>query len=151
MCSCVYVCYCLKTAVFLTAGLFVHNSAPFVNVLTPWSLFAGQRYTGECCVRAAGLLADFPRQRWIPCLAHPALDEGHWPHRAGGSGPAPPDTPSGDGILTDLKALARPTPISPSLQKLSTKKPKALRLAGEVPSVYLPENKHLLTSVTITP
>lgn len=57
-------------------------------------------------------------------LAHPTPVEGHWSHRVGGAGPAPPNTPYGHGLVTDLKALATPTSISISLEKLSTKKAK---------------------------
>lgn len=74
MLQCLCSLFLLRTEVFLTAGLFCHNCVWFqlaMDVFTPWSLFAGQRYPGDGSVKAADLLADFPRKRWI-LWAHPA-------------------------------------------------------------------------------
>lgn len=76
---CVLLClcllpYCLKTEVFLTAGLFTHKAV--------WFQLAGTyshpradllvRYTGDCSVKQQVLLADFPRKRWILCSGTPS-------------------------------------------------------------------------------
>lgn len=106
---CVLLClcllpYCLKTEVFLTAGLFTHKAV--------WFHLAGTyshpradllvRYTGDCSVKQQVLLADFPRKRWILCSGTPSTCWGTIISRAGGAGPVSPDTPWGHGLNTDL-------------------------------------------------
>lgn len=97
MLPCLYLLpYSLKTEAFLTAALLIYNSVQFqlaVNVFIPWSLLVGQRSTGGCRVKAAGLLASRPRRRWILCSGTPSTCCGTLISQGWSCGSAPPDTP----------------------------------------------------------
>lgn len=89
---CLYLLpYCLKTEVFLTAGLFSHKVV--------WFQLAGNYFHPK-----ADLLVRDPQEAavrsskasWLTSqrrgessvLAHPTLVEGHWSHRVGGCWPS---------------------------------------------------------------
>lgn len=96
--------YRLKTEVFQTAGLFSHKAVWFQlagNVFTAqsWSVRDTQQ-TAVWTGKASWLTSQ--GRGGSSVLAHPAPVEGHWSPWVGGAGPASPDSPWGDGLVTDF-------------------------------------------------